>query len=371
MPQLEAWQKVYLGGNGAQLFFDSDHGQLTCVTCHNGQPGIHTMEEAHTGMDADPSANGSCAHCHNDIAAKNSNSLHSSLGGYQALFLQRSGFAIHSDPTIEEHFNTDCNKCHTTCGECHISRPRSVGGGLVQAHRFMPVPSMTDNCTACHGSRVGMEYKGENTGIPGDLHYTEQGYSCTRCHNETELHGDGNQYSHRYEMPFMPRCGSCHSGEYNANDYHRQHWNELTCQVCHSQDYKNCNDCHAGAGGVQRPSYMTFKIGRNPIPNLRGPEYAVLRHVPVAENTFAAWGIADLPSYSSVPTWKYSSPHNIKRWTARTDTTGGRNCLEACHNSPNDTTGYFLRQADLDILSPNEAAANANLIVPDGPPTEW
>jgi len=116
---------------------------------------------------------------------------------------------------------------------------------------------------------------------------------------------------------------------------------------------------------------MSFKIGRNPISALRDYDYVVLRHIPIAENTFAEWGVGTLPGYSSEPTWKYSSPHNIARWTDRTDTTGGRSCWDACHGTANDTTGYFLRQSDLDILSPNEAAANEELIVPDGPPNDW
>ena len=329
------------------------------------------MDSAHVGMVSDPSGGDACALCHAEIVARNSNSLHSTLGGYRSLFETRAGFEIDLDPNIEEHFNADCNKCHTTCGECHISRPRSVGGGLVQGHRFMPVPNMAENCTACHGSRVGMEYKGENAGIGGDVHYASYGFYCTRCHTANEMHGDGVQYNHRYEMQLMPRCETCHSSENSSNEYHEEHWNDMSCQSCHSQDYKSCNDCHAGAGGLQRPSYMSFKIGRNPNRNLRDYPYVVLRHIPIAENTYSAWGVGALPGYSEVPTWKYSSPHNIKRWTARTDTTGGRECFEACHLTASDTTGYFLRQSDLDILSTNEAAANSELIVPDGPPTDW
>lgn len=370
MPQLEAWQKVYIGGNGAQLFFGSLHGQMSCRTCHGGQSGILTMDSAHVGMVASPSPDSECSICHSAIVNNHTNSLHNSLGGYKSLFERRAGFSIDSDPSIRAHFDADCNKCHTTCGECHISRPRSVGGGFVQGHRFLSVPNMTENCTACHGSRIGMEYKGENAGLIGDVHYASLGYSCTRCHTADEMHGDGNQYTARYQMPAMPRCEDCHGGEANSNAYHQSHWGDLSCQVCHSQDYKNCNNCHAGAGGIQTPSYMNFKIGHNPIPGQRDYEYVVLRHIPIAENTFAAWGINSLSGYSSEPTWKYSSPHNIKRWTLRTQVNSGEPCFESCHETPNDTSGFFLRQADLDILSVNEAAANADLIVPDGPPTD-
>ena len=370
---MEAWQKVYIGGNGADLFFESVHGEFSCISCHGGQSGNLTKYAAHEGLLADPSgADGNCGTCHSSIVNLTANSLHTTLNGEKELFRLRAGFAYDSDPEIEEHYNADCGKCHASCGDCHISRPESIGGGLVQGHRFLPVPNMTENCTACHGSRIGMEYKGEHEGVPADLHYESAGYYCSRCHSSDEMHGDGNLYDHRYEMPLMPQCEDCHSGASQANEYHQQHWDAMTCQSCHSQDNKSCNTCHAGGGGLQTPSYMTFKIGQNPILSDRRPqEYVVLRHIPIAEETFDAWGISSLADYISRPTWKYTSPHNIRRWTARTDTTGGRACLEACHFTPDDTSGFFLRQADLDILSPAEATANANLIVPDGPPSEW
>ncbi len=49
-----------------------------------------------------------------------------------------------------------------TCGDCHISQPNSVGGGLLDGHLFEQTPSPTKTCTACHGSRVGNEYLGKN-----------------------------------------------------------------------------------------------------------------------------------------------------------------------------------------------------------------
>ena len=44
----------------------------------------------------------------------------------------------------------------------------------------------------------------------------------------------------------MPRCENCHGGV--SNSYHNAHVDgfasNLQCQVCHSQPYKNCTNCH-------------------------------------------------------------------------------------------------------------------------------
>jgi hypothetical protein len=119
------------------------------------------------------------------------------------------------------------------------------------------------------------------------------------------------------------------------------------------------------------PSYLGFKIGKNPLPELRDYKYVTLRHVPISRDTYDGWGYTGgLPQYNSLPTWKYTSPHNIQRWTARTDTTGGRSCSDACHNSPATVDGFFLRQVDLDLL-PDEVEANLPYAVPDTDPEQW
>jgi len=91
-----------------------------------------------------------------------SNSLHRNQEGYFTLFEARAGFDLRDDEHIKAEFDAECGKCHTSCGQCHISRPESVEGGFIDGHIFKKTPSMTNNCTACHGSRVGDEYLGKN-----------------------------------------------------------------------------------------------------------------------------------------------------------------------------------------------------------------
>jgi len=123
--------------------------------------------------------------------------------------------------------------------------------------------------------------------------------------------------------------------------------------------------------GLAEPSYLSFKIGKNPNPDVRPYEYVTLRHIPIAPDTYRGWGVTDLDNFSAVSTWKYSAPHNVQRWTSRTEVPEGGTCSTACHQTEDGVDGFFLRQADLDVMSPVEAEANRDLIVPDGSPSTW
>jgi thiosulfate/3-mercaptopyruvate sulfurtransferase len=379
VPPLEAWEKVIITGNDGEEFLESIHGSIDCITCHGGVADT-SKEVAHQGMIRDPSQNPeeSCggAGCHDGIVAATETSIHTNLTGYRTMIAIRTGIDLEDDDALRNGFNQSCNNCHTTCGQCHVSRPHSVEGGLVSDHKFERSPSMINQCTACHGSRVGDEYRGKHREtIPGykfDVHYGRNaalgGKHCANCHTADEMHNGSGDY--RYAVMEMPRCEDCHGNEQSSNTYHSVHWGDLSCQVCHSQDYKNCDACHVGEG-LESPSYLTFKIGKNPLPNDRSYKYVTLRHVPIAEDTYAGWGYGGgLPNFDVLPTWKLTTPHNIQRWTARTDTTGGRECKDACHESPPTLEGFFFRQVDLG-RHPDEENANASLIVPDAPPSEW
>lgn len=331
------------------------------------------MKPAHAGLVPDPSADPAkvCGACHADIATRFAGSLHATLQGERNIVSARAGHDMGHDPEMLAGFDASCGSCHATCGSCHVSRPASVGGGLVEGHVFQATPDMVDQCTACHGSRVGEEYRGlhrdEIDGYTGDVHYLSGG-RCEMCHPAGEMHGA--EADHRYAVETMPQCTDCHAGIEDANTYHLMHMEDLSCQVCHSQDYKNCASCHV-PDGLDETSWLGFKIGRNPLPDLRAPPYVTLRHIPIAPDTYAGWGIDDpLAAFEVLPTWKYTSPHNITLWTARTEVPEGGSCMDACHGTPATVDGWFLRQADLDAR-PDEAAANADFIVPDSDPMSW
>ncbi len=325
-------------------------GAAGCVQCH-----------------ADEDWTSSCDACHGGIADATAGSLHTNLWGEKKAIEDRCGCTFEGGG-FEDLYDQKCGGCHTTCGQCHVSRPSSVEGGfpkfggiIYSGHRFNRTPDMTENCTACHGSRVGTDFLGQIEGNLQDTHRS-RGFNCSSCHTAGELHGDGGgpggQYEHRYQVESMPRCEDCH-GALPANDYHDAHVNgfadgaNLQCQVCHSQPYKNCTNCHNLVADPTtdkydiEPSRVQFKIAQNPSPYRTEYDYVVVRHTPIDPDTYADWGLA-LPNYLDKTTWQYSSPHNILRWTAQTTPPeGSSSCSASCHGTPVTVDGIFLREIDL------------------------
>jgi hypothetical protein len=374
---------------------------LGCQTCHGGAADFkfETKEQAHTDMVRDPSADpDNCLSCHSsaigDLAAVDAegykNSLHLNLWGEKAL-IEKRGNCTFEGSGYEEDFEAKCAGCHTTCGQCHVSRPNSVGGGfpklgglIMLSHTFSKTPNMTEQCTACHGSRVGVDYLGQDEAVGNspDVHSSDK--KCEGCHSATEIHGDsqydGDHYNHRYEVKTMPRCEDCHGSEANwDNDYHNAHvdgnFSNLQCQVCHSQPYKNCTNCHNLVPDEKSekfdidPSVVQFKIAKNPRTDTRGEyDYVVVRHVPVDPGTYADWGlILEDPDYSSEPTWKYTSPHNILERTPQTTVEEGQSCSFSCHQTEDSPNGFFLRESDLygpDGVALPDYEANIDIVIP-------
>jgi thiosulfate/3-mercaptopyruvate sulfurtransferase len=150
------------------------------MECHGGVQSTD-KETAHTGLVANPSQDPqqTCGECHPDVVAMNQYSLHSNLEGYwTVLDPRRDPLDMEAHAAISEMFGNHCDSCHATCGECHVSQPALVGGGLIDGHLFNRTPSMTRNCTACHGSRVGTEYLGKHESLLADVHLREGRMSC-------------------------------------------------------------------------------------------------------------------------------------------------------------------------------------------------
>jgi nitrate/TMAO reductase-like tetraheme cytochrome c subunit len=365
LPPLEAWEKVFVGDQ----FLSSVHNAQNCIGCHGGVDGAEDMDIAHQGVVADPLENSDriCAVCHVDAAETAANSLHSTLAGYQTALTTRG--ADFEDARMEEAFDNHCATCHTTCGQCHISRPNFTDGGLIQGHKVKQIASSTGTCEACHGTRVSNEYKGKNEGVEASVHYTEEGMACVDCHDVADYHGDGTDYAHRYNGAATPNCLDCHpevaenQGEIEQHDIHL---GKVDCTVCHvSGAYKSCYNCHVGIDknglvySKTDESQMTFKIGRNPLKSEDRPwDYVLVRHVPVVPDTFAFYGENLLSTFDSVTTWKYATPHNIQRLTPQ-----NQSC-ESCHDNP----ALFLMAGDVD---PQERQANAAVIVDQVPPSSW
>ena len=363
---MEKWKKVAIIGSDGQAFLNSIHGKQPCVSCHGGVGEAESMEEAHMGMIADPSENPAkyCAGCHTSIVGNHLTSLHKTQRGYFSFFSLRYQGTINGPIPHEftAEFNKECGTCHATCGQCHISVPNTAQGGFVNAHKFSKVPEMTKNCTACHGSRIGDEYLGNNEGYQPDVHWAPNFKRCEFCHSGSEMHGNGVEYDYMLQDKQMPACEDCHD-KGTENQYHNMHWGDLSCSTCHSQAYRNCNSCHVGGEGITGTPYFELKIGKNSNPQDRSYKWVTLRHIPIAKDTYGPWGFNNLPFYDIMPTWKYTMPHNMQKNTPQTepDTSAVIACAGNCHHNE----AIFLRPAD---LMSGEVNANDPVVVKD---EEW
>ena len=365
MAPLEPWEKVLVNGEG---FGATTLGKTACTNCHGGTQSTD-KDTAHTGLVASPSAMPEkyCAECHAEQTAAYPNSLHATQQGYWTAIDARS--APENHPALEGMFNNHCATCHTSCGECHVSQPANVGGGLFSGHVFEKTPPMTRSCTACHGSRVGNEYLGKNEGVAGDVHFREGRMNCVKCHAGADLHGEGltEPQSSRYAGAETPECVDCHPTAApggDSNPMHQSHGEALSCQVCHSVTYTSCDSCHVAVSEKSgKPfyetsaTYSTFLIGRNPTQSDERPyRYVPVRHVPVDPESYAYYGENLLSNFNALPTWVYSTPHNIQRNTPQ-----NASC-DKCHGGD---SAYFLTA---DKVKPEELEANASVIVNILPP---
>lgn len=360
MAPLEPWEKVLV----KEEFLQTAHGKSTCIDCHGGQQ-AEDKDTAHQGLVANPTQDPQkqCGTCHAQQTANFNDSLHASQAGYWTVLDARSTPENH--PQLEEMFGNHCASCHTTCGDCHISQPGSVGGGLLNGHVFEKTPPMTRTCTACHGSRVGNEYLGKHEDIPGDVHFREGRMNCISCHTGGEMH-DSQGADHRYAGAESPKCTNCHPQVGAADDtiqQHTLHKDKLSCQVCHSITYTSCDGCHVQVSEeTGKPffkteaTYMSFLIGLNPRQDENRPyKYVPVRHIPASPTSYQYYGENLLPNFDVLPTWAYATPHNIQRVTPQ-----NQSCT-ACHGNAE----IFLTA---DKVKKEEQKANQPVIVPAVPP---
>ncbi len=342
-------------------FTDSEHGQVGCSICHGGNESGMDKPVAHKGMIPQPSINNlddACSDCHEEITQTIASSLHFSLSTFKTIVDSRSDGSNQEmlDMARERH----CGDCHTSCGGCHVSRPKSVGGGFVDGHNFNRKPQFLNQCTACHGSRIGNEYTGKRG--QGDVHAFKGNMHCVACHGADEMHAPAPKNAkNRYDLPEQARCTDCHKDlVYGSIRDHNIHIGKVQCQVCHSQTYTNCYSCHTGDDKEGLPYYTnqqdleTMKIGLNPDNTEPGAPYTymLVRHVPADQKLFEHYGKNVQNQFDKIPNWKRTSPHNILRKTWQ-----NANCNH-CHGNRD----LFLE--DKDLLD-YEKAANRLVVVPD------
>lgn len=379
-PHYEPYDRVYMGGDGYKAFKESGHYKTGCVGCHKGIGNTDDKTLAHSGdFISHPSlfSEETCGTCHKAIVDNFKTSIHQGTGQKRKVTL-RSGLSGPDDfnklPAHQiEGYNKNCATCHASCGECHIVRPPIGGGGLAKGHDFTKTPDMVTVCVTCHVSRGGHAYLGVASGTQPDVHLTQAGYRCVNCHDGDEMHGDGKKVEQRYAYEKLPTCDECHTGIATKNTYHSIHYKSFNCQVCHSQNYNNCGSCHIHGLGARVPSYLGFKIAVNPLPVIKKDfDFTLVRRTLAAPDNWEVYGVPLYANFAVLPTYNYTSPHNILRWTDRTKTTAGQSCYSNCHiRNENGTLVNKNLYLFADDLLSWEAVASAGIVVDGKLPPAW
>ena len=351
-PHYEPYDRVYMGGTGYNNYKGSSH-DAECTSCHNGVDNTSDKVQAHSGdFLKHPSTEyvEKCGTCHSDIATNFSTNLHNGIGQKRKVTM-RSGLTGHEQfdqlPAHKiEGYTANCATCHGTCGNCHVVRPPIAGGGLNSGHDFKRNPDMLNTCISCHSSRGGHAYLGRgndvNPDIVPDVHLThpDAKFECLDCHTGIEIHGNGEEIEHRYAYSELPTCtaSSCHPSLETKNSYHSTHYTDFNCQVCHSQDYNSCGSCHIHGEGARQASHLDFKIAQNPLllndnpPNENhDSELALVRRTLGAPDNWAVYHDEDYTNFNEFPIFNYTTPHNIQKWTTRTNEEGTGGCFINCH----------------------------------------
>ena len=381
MAPLEPQRKVLV----AIDFLDSNHGEIACETCHGGNADAPDKSLAHEGLVPSPSLSdpeGTCGECHEEIAASAKNSLHMTLAPFATILKSRANDDQYK--TIDMGNERHCSQCHTSCGGCHVSRPASVGNGFVNGHIFKARSDLLNQCTACHGSRIGNEYLGKRG--QGDIHAIKGNMVCVDCHKAEEMHAAApKNLKGRYHLKEAAKCTDCHKdlqrGEIRN---HNIHIGKVQCQACHSQTYTNCYSCHTGTDNEGLPYYTNqkdiegIKIGLAYEADVPAADFnfMLVRHIPIDPELFAHYEKDVFARFDEVPSWKRASPHNIQRKTWQTAT------CNHCHGNRD----LFLSNKDLldyeikankkvvvsDIRVPAKVARTAELTIDtSGVKTDW
>jgi thiosulfate/3-mercaptopyruvate sulfurtransferase len=168
---------------------------------------------------------------------------------------------------------------------------------------------------------------------------------------------------------------SCHPAVSTGTDgiqMHEEHSSKLSCQVCHSESYTNCDGCHVSLSEqTGKPifetqgSYLGFYIGKNTLQSYARPyEYVPVRHVPISPTSFDYYEEGLVSNFSAKETWVYTTPHNIQRFTPLTETCEDCPPTDSCENCHGNQKIFLTA----DKIAPGEINANRDVIVDVIPP---
>ncbi len=153
-----------------------------------------------------------------------------------------------NDETLDDGVFTDAWAGEPNCLDCHEGEP----GGPVDE---------PDRCLGCHGRQATEKSLGL-TDL--DVHLGTLGFTCSDCHTDGDVHGDGTAYSTMFEPGAIDAdCSNanCHDGALVANDFHTStHVDAIDCSACHMTTAVACYNCHFDNEGIDDGSVTHSKF---------------------------------------------------------------------------------------------------------------
>ncbi len=215
----------------AGQFEGSIHGPMACVDCHADLAKAELPHEAKL-------AKVNCATCHEDIAGKFRDSIHSWARERAGLVSAPACANCHGTHDIKPHTDRTSRVYHGaipgTCGSCHAGvRERydvSIHAAAlkkndprapvcVDCHTAHAIPrtdtpawrlSVTAECGTCHANVVD-SFRRTFHGKVTELGFTRVA-ACADCHGAHEILPASNSASLVAKSHLVETCGKCHAG---------------------------------------------------------------------------------------------------------------------------------------------------------------
>jgi hypothetical protein len=278
---------------------DVAHGQIACVTCHEGNGNPVGDTPLHTSVVADPSAGTarSCLACHSDLRDEipgdcmrtphnevvhgkltdvTCSDCHGAVGAVGHGFDPKRGEVVCPmgsciDCHVERQLDSelcDCGTCHITvhqiaeldeCGVCHLST--ETWQAVATDSHSLTLSGGHDGvgCAACHDASQPAEPSCVDCHEPlAEPHY---GPSCEDCHSPDSFQG-AQLPAALHPVPLdgahqQAPCAGCHGEEGKTPS--------LVCSDCHERPDEHlpgdCELCHSPVGWAES---MAFVVDLSP-----------------------------------------------------------------------------------------------------------
>ena len=136
--------------------------------------------------------------------------------------------------TTNESTDINCLVCHDTTG---AYQPDLQGEVLAKIVRATGMPT-AQNCQTCHDRQCGLAPNNDRA-ITVDVHITQHGFSCQRCHPGNGHHNFSRKMINPSGGDTTEGCASCHTLSPHKLSRLNQHATLIACQSCHIPSWGN------------------------------------------------------------------------------------------------------------------------------------